>query len=200
MEHEFPGVDSADDGCLLPVAPFKRSVLYRRPSMPERTNSPRSATIPTRPVNMSQMVHKRHPNMLHHDGEASLQESASSRQEGNASNTFSTISISRTAIELQPNVVEPSLLQNPLSPPRPVAHIELPRRHVSENLTRDTQHVLKGIEDGSSKLPDSLSYLRTLANTKQGTAGSTSAISKRRQSHRNISSTIPQDRTSNMGT
>ena len=198
MGHEFPGADSANelsnrrstnDGHSLP--PSKRPIPYRLRSMPQSTNSPRSATIPTRPANMNQMVHKRHPNMLHHDGETNLRESVSSRQEGNASNAFPTISFSRRAIELQPNVVEPSLLQNPLSPPRPVAHIELPHRRVSGNLTRDTQHVLGGVEDESPKLTDSLSYLRTLANATQGTTGSTSAVSKRHRSHRNISSTTP---------
>jgi hypothetical protein len=117
--------------------------------------------------------------MWYHDSEANLQESACTRQEGNAPNPFSTISISRKAIELQPSVVEPSLLQNPLSPPRPVAHIELPHRRVSENLTHDTQPVLRSVEDGSPKLGDSLSYLRNLAKVKKGTTGSTSAISKR---------------------
>jgi hypothetical protein len=159
--------------------------------MPERTNSPTSATIPTRPVNLVQMVHKRHQTVLHHDGEANLGESASTRQEGNASNGFSTISISRKAIELQPNVVDPSLLQNPLSPPRPVGHFELPHRRISGNLTRDTQPVPRSVEDGPPKLTDSLSYLRTLTKAKKGTAGSTGAISKRYQSHRNVPSTIP---------
>ena len=200
MEHEFPGDDRVneldirriiDDGCSLPVTPSKRSILYRLHNMPERTNSPTSVTVPTRPVNMNQMAHKRHQNMLHHDGEADLRESASNRQEGNASNAFSTISFSRKAIELQPSVVEPSLLQNPLSPPRPVAHIELPHRRVSRNLTHDTRPVLRGVEDGSPKLSDSLSYLRNFANAKQGTAGPTSAISKRHQSRRNIPSAIP---------
>lgn len=198
MEHEFPGVDSVDEldirritdeGCLLSVTPSKRSTLDRRHNMPESTNSPTSVTVPTRPVNTDQVVHKRPQNMLHHDGEANLRESASNRQEWNAPNAFSTISISRNAIELQPSVVEPSLLQNPLSPPRPVAHIELPHRRVSRSLAHDTRSAPRGVEDGSPKLSDSLSYLRTLANAKQGTAGSTSAISKRHQSHRNIPST-----------
>jgi len=194
----FPRVDSVDeldicritdDGPSLPVTHSKRPVLYRLPNMPDGTNSPTSTTIPARPVNLGQMVHKRHQTMLHYDGEANLRESPPMRQEGNASNAFSTISISRTAIELQPNIVEPSLLQDPLSPSRPAAHIELPHRRVSENLTHDTQHVLRSVEGGSPKLTDSLSYLRTLSKAKKATAGSASAISKRYQSHSNVPNT-----------
>ena len=196
-EHEFPGIDSVNevdirhDGCLLPVTPSRRSVLCRPHNMPESIDPPTSVIIPTRHVNPGQVAHKRHQTTWHHDSEGNLQESASTSQEGNVPNAFSTISISRKAIELQPSVVEPSLFQNPLSPPRPVAHIELPRRRVSGNLTHDTQPVLRSVEDGSPKLTDSLSYLRTLAKAKKATAASTSAISTRCQSHKNVPSTIP---------
>ena len=197
-EHEFPDVDSADEldlrrvvdeDRLLPVTPSKRSVLCRLRNMSQSTDSPTSAIIPTQSVNPGQMAHKRHQTMSHHDSKANLRESASTRQDRIASNAFSTISFSRTAIELQPSVVEPSLLQNPLSPPRPVAHIELPHRRVSETYTHGTLPVLRSVEDGPLKGTDSLSYLRTLAKAKKGTTGSTSAVSKRHQSHRNAPST-----------
>jgi hypothetical protein len=203
---KFPGIDNVEEldiihkGCSLPVT-SSRSVLNRPPSISESTNSPTSATITTRALNPNQMVYKRRQATSCHDDEGDLNGSASTRQEQNAPTTLSTISISRKTIELQPSVIGPSLLRNPLSPPRPVAHFELPIRPVSENRTQDKQSVVGSVEsDGSSKLTDSLSYLRTLANANKGPANSTSSILQRYRSHRNVPGTIPSERTSNMET
>ena len=202
-EDELARADSADewdvrsmtdDGCLLPITPSKLSILARPPNSPESTTSPTPATIPTRPLSLV------HQTNLHHDGEANLRESASTRPEGNGPNPLSAISISHKSIELHPSVVEPSLLQNPLSPPRPVAHIESPHRRVSENRTPDNRSAFKSAKDSSPKLTDSLSYLRTLTKAKKGTTGSASGSSKRSQSHRNVPRTIPSERTSNAET
>ena len=204
-EHNIPGVDSVDewdirsitDDCLPPVPPSKRPILDRRSNSTESTSFSTAGTISTRPPSVGQVVHK----LLHHDGEAHLRESASISQEGNALNPFSTISISHKSIELQPSVVEPSLLHSPLSPPRPVAHIESPHRPLSDNLTRNRDlPAVRSDGDGAPKLTDSVSYLRTLTKAKKGTASSGGNISRRHQSHRKASGTIPSEGISNMET
>ena len=199
------GVDSVDewdirsitDDCFSPVTPSKRPILRRRSNSTGRASLSTAGTIPTRPPSMGQVVHK----LLHHDDEAHLRESASTSQEGTAPNPFSTISISHKSIELQPSVVEPSLLHGPLSPPRPVAHIESPHRPLSDNLTRNRDRpAVRSDGDGAPKLTDSMSYLRTLTKAKKGTASSGGSISRCHQSHRKASGTIPSEGISNMET